>query len=68
MYRIVDDIIYYKNRIYLVPESMLTKKIIQEAHDSIIRISGFLEDLQTDPREVLMEGHQGGSYAARARM
>ena len=33
-YRIVDDIIYYKNRIYLVPESTLRKKIIQAAHDS----------------------------------
>ena len=33
-YRIVDDIIYYKNRIYLVQESMLRKKIIQAAHDS----------------------------------
>ena len=27
-YRIVDDIIYYKSRIYLVPESALKKKII----------------------------------------
>ena len=33
-YRIVDDIIYYKNRIYLIPESTLRKKIIQAAHDS----------------------------------
>ena len=33
-YRIVDDIIYYKDRIYLVPESTLRKNIIQEAHDS----------------------------------
>ena len=33
-YRIVDDIIYYKDRIYLVPESTLRKKIIQAAHDS----------------------------------
>ena len=32
-YRIVDDIIYYKNRIYLVPESTLRKKFIQAAHD-----------------------------------
>ena len=27
-YRIIDDIIYYKNRIYLIPESTLRKKII----------------------------------------
>ena len=34
----------------------------------IIRTSGFLEDLQADPREVLMEGSQGEGYAAPARM
>ena len=34
MYKIVDDIIYYKSRIYLVPESTLRKKTIQVAHDS----------------------------------
>ena len=67
-YRIVDDIIYYKNMIYLVPESMLRKKIIQAAHDSIIRTSGFLEDLQTNSREVLMEGPQRGGYAVRTGM
>ena len=33
-YRIVDDIIYYKNRLYLVLESTLRKMIIQAAHDS----------------------------------
>ena len=33
-YKIVDDIIYYKNRIYSVLESTLRKKIIQAAHDS----------------------------------
>ena len=38
-YRIVDDIIYYKNRIYLVPESTLRKKIIQAAHDSPFKVS-----------------------------
>ena len=27
-YRIIDDIIYYKGRIYLVPESALKKKIL----------------------------------------
>ena len=67
-YRIVDDIIYYKRRIYLIPELALRNKIIQAAHDSTIRTLGFLEDLQVDPREVLMEGPQGGGYAARAGM
>ena len=33
-YRIVDDIIYYKSRIYLVPESYLKRNIIQSTHDS----------------------------------
>ena len=33
-YIIIDDIIYYKSRIYLVPESALRKTIIQAAHDS----------------------------------
>ena len=43
-YRIVDDIIFYKNRIYLVPESTLRKKIIQAAHDSpLSRHQGFLK-------------------------
>ena len=33
-FRIFDDIIYYMNIVYLVPESNLRKNIIQEAHDS----------------------------------
>ena len=33
-YMVIDDIIYYKNRIYLVPESTLKKKILQASHDS----------------------------------
>ena len=33
-YKIIDDIIYYKGRIYLVPESSLKRKIIQASHDS----------------------------------
>lgn len=35
-YRIVDDIIYYKNRIYLVPESQLKEKIMQASHSSLL--------------------------------
>ena len=34
MYGIIDDIIYYKGRIYLIPESDLKRKIIQASHDS----------------------------------
>ena len=33
-YKIITDIIYYKGRIYLVPESALKRKIIQVSHDS----------------------------------
>ena len=33
-YRVIDDIIYYKNQIYLVPESALKKNILQASHDS----------------------------------
>ena len=33
-YRIVDDVIYYKDRIYLVPESKLKEKILQSCHDT----------------------------------
>ena len=33
-YRVIDGIIYYKNRIYLVPESALKKKVLQASHDS----------------------------------
>ena len=42
--RIIDDIIYYKGRIYLVPESTLKRKIIQASHDSpLSRHQGFLK-------------------------
>jgi hypothetical protein len=33
-YKVVDDIIYYKGRIYLVPESTVKNKISREAHDT----------------------------------
>ena len=33
-YKLVDDIIYYKGRIYLVPESKFKEKVLQEFHDS----------------------------------
>jgi transposase InsO family protein len=33
-YRVVDDIIYYKERIYLVPESTLKDKILRAVHDA----------------------------------
>jgi hypothetical protein len=33
-YKVVDDIIYYKDRIYLVPESKLREKIVKAMHDT----------------------------------
>ena len=43
-YRVIDDIIYYKNTIFLVPESPLKKKILQASHDSpLAGHQGFLK-------------------------
>ena len=33
-YKLVDDIIYYIGRIYLVPESKIKERILKEMHDS----------------------------------
>jgi hypothetical protein len=33
-YKVVDDIIYYKDLIYLVPESKLMEKIMKSMHDT----------------------------------
>jgi hypothetical protein len=33
-YRVIDDIIFYKDRVYLVPDSGLKKKILTAVHDS----------------------------------
>jgi hypothetical protein len=33
-YRIIDDVIFYKDRVYLVPDSGLKKKILTTVHDS----------------------------------
>jgi len=43
-YRVVDDVIYYKDRIYLVPGSHIRQKIMQAAHDSpLVGHQGFLK-------------------------
>ena len=34
MYRVIGEIIFYKNRIYLIPDSTLKKNIVQESHGS----------------------------------
>jgi hypothetical protein len=33
-YRVIDDVIFYKDRVYLVPDSGLRKKILTAVHDS----------------------------------
>jgi len=41
---VMDDVIYYKDRIYLVPGSQLKETIMQVAHDSrLARHPGFLK-------------------------
>jgi hypothetical protein len=34
MYKVVDDVIYYKDHIYLVPESTLKEKIMKDMRDT----------------------------------
>jgi len=42
--RVMDDIIYYKNQIYLVPSSQLREKVLKTEHDSLLaRHLGFLK-------------------------
>ena len=43
-YIVVDDIIYYKERIYLVPKSMLNVKILRAVHDApLVDHPGYLK-------------------------
>jgi hypothetical protein len=43
-YRVINDIIYYKGRIYLVPESTFKRKVLQAFHDApIAGHQGFLK-------------------------
>jgi hypothetical protein len=43
-YMIIDDIIYYKGKIYLVPESLFKKRVLQAFHDSsLVGHHGFLK-------------------------
>jgi hypothetical protein len=34
VYRVLDDVIFYKDRIYFVPESTLKEKILKANHNS----------------------------------
>jgi hypothetical protein len=43
-YRVIDDVIFYKDRVYLVPDSWLKKKILTAVHDSpLAGHQGFLK-------------------------
>jgi hypothetical protein len=43
-FRIMDDIIYYKGRIFLVPESTFKSKVLQACHDSpVVGHQGFIK-------------------------
>ena len=59
-YRVVDDIIYYKDRIYLVPESKLKQKILKEVHDSpLAGHSGFLKTYRSLRERFSWKGLKG---------
>ena len=36
LYRVIDDVIFYKDRVYLVLDSGLKKKIVTAVHDSTL--------------------------------
>jgi hypothetical protein len=43
-YRVIDDIIFYKDRVYLVPVSRLKKNILTTIHDSpLVGHEGFFK-------------------------
>ena len=40
----IDDVIYYKDKIYLVPESKLKEKVMQASHNTLLaRHPGYLK-------------------------
>lgn len=47
-YRVMDEVIYYKDMIYLVPRLQLREKILRAAHDSpLAGHQGFLKMYRT---------------------
>jgi hypothetical protein len=70
-FRIMDDIIYYKGRIFLVPESAFKAKVLQACHDSpVAGHQGFVKTYRQGKGKVFMERserrcdapHQGMHY------
>ena len=43
-FKVINDIIYYKERIFLVPNSNLENKIIEASHDSpLVGLLGYIK-------------------------
>jgi hypothetical protein len=60
-YRIIDDIIYYKGRIYLIPESSFKKRVLQAFHDSSLAgHQGFLNSYRQIRERFSWKGLKGG--------
>jgi hypothetical protein len=59
-YRIMDDIIYYKGRIYLVPRSSFKRKVLQAFHDSSLAgHQGFLKTYRQIRERFAWKGLKG---------
>jgi hypothetical protein len=58
-YWVLNDVIFYKDRIYLVPESTLKGNILKVSQFAYSWASWVLQNLQADQGEILMEGSQG---------
>ena len=59
-YKVVDDIIYYKNWIFLVPESKLKQKILKEVHNSpLAGHPGFLKTYRSLRERFSWKGLKG---------
>ena len=64
-YRVMDEVIYYKGRISLVPSSQLRERLLQATHDS--PLSGhqeFKKNIHGSQGAFHMEGPQGGRVEA----
>jgi hypothetical protein len=60
-YRVIDNVIFYKDRVYLVPRIRSQKEDFgSSTRLSISRPSGVLQNLQAGQGEILLEGSQAG--------
>jgi hypothetical protein len=59
-YWIIDEIIYYKGRIYLVTESLFKKRVLKAFHDSsLVRHHGFLKAYRKIRERFAWKGPKG---------